>query len=109
MKISGTASLANHGTQSIELEEPRIVWSKDKQSVILEGYRIGDFSPASSTKHNYEVEIPIAELAEIIRGVGAIRTTDESANIVRKAFISEVAQLIRIQNICINDPLPETE
>ena len=77
--------------------------------MILKGYRIRDFSPVSSTKHNYQVEIPIKELAAIIRAVGAIPATDESANIVREAFISEVAQLIRIQNICINDPLPEPE
>ncbi len=60
-------------------------------AVILRGYRIRDFSPASNTEHDYEVEIPIKELAAIIRAVGAIPATDESANIVREAFISEVA------------------
>ncbi|OGR29422.1 MAG: hypothetical protein A2X83_06275 [Desulfuromonadales bacterium GWD2_54_10] len=68
MKISRYGSSANHGTNSIELKKVNISWNSKENCIAIKSNNIRDFNTES--KHNYEVSIPLNDLAEIFKALG---------------------------------------
>lgn len=64
MKISRTGSAANHGTNHVNLNNPKFDWSNVNKSLVIKQSRAKDFTTTSH--HSYVLTIPANELNELL-------------------------------------------
>jgi len=98
MKISRRGFRADHGTRSILLEDSIVTWDKNNEVIVLKKSQVRDFSIQS--EHDYEVEISLSEMKEMISVIGE-KPVNESPEKISEAFSPVLRQLIRLVNTCV--------
>jgi len=98
MKIQRRGSAADHGPSSVELKKPMISWDSKNACIKFRENSIPDF--LTTSQHDYEVSISLAELENILSIIGQ-KPVNDSPEIISSALSPSLRPLLRIVSICI--------
>ena len=98
MNISRRGHGADHGSRSVELNEPRFDWDKETKSVKATVWGVGDF--ATNATHDYVTRTPLPELGQML-DVLSTEALEQDPAAIAVALGPHLRSLIRIASVCI--------
>jgi hypothetical protein len=93
MKIKRRGSGADHSPNYVNFEKTTVKWDENEKSVVLSSRRVKDFNIKSY--HNYEVFLPLEELAKVLIAVGE-QGIPSSTNKIEQDLATALKALVRI-------------
>ena len=93
MKIVRRGASADHGESSVVFKKTTVTWNEKENAVVVKSSAVSDFS--TSSKHNYQVFIPLEDLAKTISALSEAGIAS-APNEIEQALSRELKALVRL-------------